>query len=216
MARAKFGNRQGRLDSIDTIPARQRIGIYGGTFDPIHNAHIAMAETARIEKCLDQVLFVVSARPPHKTQEKPGASPEERFEMVRLALEGRPGLEVSRIELDRSGLSYTADTLEAIHAQRPHAVLYLIIGMDSLADLPHWRHHRHILERARILAIPRPGQWNIVPSMEGHYEVLPFHEVELSSTDVRQRIQAGGELDSVMPEPVIRYIRERRLYAAVP
>ncbi len=204
------------MDNTTTTQARQRIGVYGGTFDPIHNAHIAMAETARAEKRLDTVLFVVSARPPHKSQEKPGASAEERYDMVRLALEGRPGLDASRIELDRSGPSYMADTLDAIHAQYPEALLYLIIGMDSLADLPQWHHSGHILELAQLLAIPRPGQWNIDPSMKGHYEILPFRQVELSSTDVRQRIQAGGGLDTVAPEPVVRYIRERGLYAAVP
>ena len=192
----------------------QRIGIYGGTFDPVHNAHVAMARTALEQAQLDLVLFVVSARPPHKN-EGPFASPEDRYAMVCAALADEPQMEASRIELDRPGPSYTADTLRTVQKQYPEASLYLILGMDSLIDLPRWRQPDVILHHARLLVVPRPGAWEPPPSLEGHYDVLPFEKTPLSSTRIRARIAAGEPCEDCVPPAVMKMIREKGVYNAV-
>lgn len=190
-----------------------RLGVFGGTFDPIHCAHLAMARAAAAHARLDRVLFVVSGRPPHKT-EGPCASAEERFDMVRAALADEPRFEAVRIEIDRPGPSYTVDTLAALEHQFPGAELFLILGMDSLADLSKWRDPEGIVRRARILAIPRAG-WTPPPSVLGRpYMIIPFPETSLSSTEVRARIAGGRPVNDVIPPRVLDYIRKKGIYHA--
>jgi nicotinate-nucleotide adenylyltransferase len=189
----------------------ERIGVYGGTFDPIHNVHIQIARAAMEQAGLDRVLFVVSARPPHKRL-RHCASPEDRFAMVAAALQDQPGMEPSRIEIDREGPSYTAVTLQQLREQHPNAELYLILGVDSLADLPQWKEPDTILGLAEMLAVPRPGGYSVPASLEGHYRMLDFPEVPVSSTEVRQRIAEGEPLDNLLPPRVKQYILEKDLY----
>lgn len=192
----------------------KRIGIFGGTFDPIHNAHCDIARVALETAQLDKVLFVVSARPPHKG-EGSMATPEERYAMVQAAVAGQPGFEATRIELDRSGPSYTVDTLRTLHAEYPTAELYLIIGFDSLLDLPKWKEAETILTYAQLLVVPRPHlDSSIPPDMEGHYALLPFQETTLSSTEVRDCIIAGEPIGHLVPSSVETLIRERGIYHA--
>jgi len=189
----------------------KRIGVFGGTFDPIHNAHLAMAQAAMRSAGLDRVLFVVSASPPHKRR-GPLAGAEDRYAMVSEALADEPGMAPSRVELDRPGPSYMADTLRILQDEYGDAELFLILGMDSLSDLPNWRAPQDILGRARILAIPRPGHWSVPESLNGHYEVVPFQETTLSSTAVRARIASGEPCDDLVPPCVVRLIEERAIY----
>ena len=198
----------------DGPPAPERIGIYGGTFDPIHNAHLDIARAALESARLAKVLFVVAARPPHKRDDT-YASPGQRFAMVQAALEGEPRMEVCGIELHRDGPSYTGDTVVEIERLHPGAKLFLIIGMDSLADLPNWRDPGRILSRAHLLVVPRPGNGLVVPeSLEGKYDLLPFDETDVSSTEVRGRIQRGASIAELVPPAVERVIRNDGVYHA--
>lgn len=191
-----------------------RIGVFGGTFDPIHRTHVAIGRAALQHKALDRVLFVVSADPPHKGGDAitPAST---RFAMVEAALAGEPGLEPCDLELHREGPSYTADTLKALRAIYPQAEFHLIIGQDALNDLPNWYAPEGILEEARLLVLPRPGLSRPLPAvLEGHYEMLPFDKSELSSTDVRRRIQEGNAVDDSLPPAVLRMVEEKGLYHA--
>lgn len=190
----------------------ERIGIFGGTFDPVHNAHLDIARAAMSAGQLDRVIFVVSARPPHKSGQV-YAEPEDRFAMVRVALTAQPGMEASRLELDRSGPSFMVDTLRHFELEYPGSALYLILGYDSLIDLPRWRDPEGILRRADILVVPR-ADMDMMPvsELEGHYEIIPFKRTGLSSTEIRERISAGQPVDEWMPAPVVAMIERRGLY----
>lgn len=188
-----------------------RIGVFGGTFDPVHNTHIAIARAAMRSARLDRVLFVVAGCPPHK-QGGEWASSEDRYAMVAAALKDHPGMEPCRIEIDRQGPSYTADTLRALKEQSPGAEFFLILGMDSLVDLPHWRAPSTILKIARILVAPRPGQWDIPSCLDGHYDVLSIERVNLSSTEIRERIEKGRPVTGLLPDAVLEYIEDRGIY----
>ena len=189
----------------------RRIGVFGGTFDPIHNTHLAIARAARDQANLDQVLFVVSANPPHK-RGATFASAEDRLALVEEAVANEPGMTASRIELDRSGPSYTADTLDALQQQFPGAELFLIIGMDSLVDLPKWRAPERILAAAHLLVVPRPGKMAVPNFVQGKYTMLAFRENEVSSTEIRARIEAGDLCRDQLPPAVSDLIQERGLY----
>lgn len=191
-----------------------RIGVFGGTFDPIHNAHCAIAQTAMAHAKLDKVLFVVAGSPPHKPDDSL-ASAEDRYAMVRAAVTDMPGMEASRLELDRPGPSYTVDTLRAVEAQYPHAKLFLVVGHDSLVNLPEWYDTAGILARAHLLSVPRPGLSPEVPAeLNGHYSVLPFVETTLSSTEVRDTIMAGEPYAHLVPPAVADLIANRGIYHA--
>ncbi len=190
----------------------QRIGVLGGTFDPPHNAHCDIARAALDEWRLDRVLFVVAARPPHKS-EGPYATPEERLAMVQAALAGEPRMEVCEIELERDGPSYTRDTLRELERLYPGADLFLIVGFDSLLDLPHWKDPQGILARARLLVVPRPGLPDAVPSnLDQGCDMLPFEKTTLSSTEVRKRIAAGEPFSNLVPHAVAKLIRRKGIY----
>jgi len=196
------------------VSSRQRIGILGGTFDPVHNAHCAIARAALREAKLDRVVFVVAGQPPHKAADVL-ATPEERYAMVEAAVADEPHMEVSRIELDRQGPSYTVDTVGEFSRNFPDAQLFLIIGHDSLVDFVKWKAPADILKRARLLAVPRPGPGHSVPSaLDGHFDVLPFLETELSSTEVRDLIVSGAPFGHLVPPGVEKLILERGIYRA--
>ncbi len=191
----------------------QRIGVFGGTFDPVHNTHLAIARAARDKAGLDRVWLVVSARPPHKSK-GPVASPEDRYAMVEAAVADEPGIEPSRLELDREGPSYTMDTLAEVARMHKDAELYLILGHDALADFPQWRDPEGILARARLLVVPRPGGADTPEGIREHVDLLPFECNELSSTEVRERIMAGRSIDELVPAAAAKLIRERGIYNA--
>lgn len=193
---------------------KQRIGVFGGTFDPVHNTHLDIARTALDYAHLDKVLFVVSASPPHKTGEV-AISAEERYLLVDAALRNEPTMQACRLEVEREGPSYTADTLKELSHQYPDAALFLIIGSDSLVDLPRWYNPRHILETAHLLVVPRPGTPEPIPELlEGHYDILPFKVSSLSSTEIRQNLSEGKPVNTLIPESVSALIHKKGLYNA--
>ncbi len=190
------------------------IGVFGGTFDPVHAVHLRVARAARDAAGLDRVLFMVANVPPHKSGEV-AACAEDRLEMVAAAVADEPGLEASRLEMDRSGPSYTADTLRGLHARHPEAALFLILGYDSALDLPKWREPGVILDLARLLVVCRPRCGRPLPPLLcGRATLLPFEEDPLSSTEIRERLAAGDDVSGLVPAGALRVIREKGLYHA--
>ena len=190
----------------------ERIGVYGGTFDPIHNTHLAVARAALREARLDRVIFVVAATPPHKGGEV-HADAESRYDMVLAAIADEPGMEASRIELDRDGFSYTVDTLETLHVAHPGATFFLITGYDMFLDIPKWRQSKRLLTLARILTVRRPGFARPVPAaLEGYYDVLLFDTSDISSTAIRKHVAAGNDIAALAPPAVAAIIRDKGLY----
>lgn len=198
-----------------------RLGIFGGTFDPIHIAHLVLAEQCREQGRLDEVRFVLAARPPHKPE--PRAPFAQRVEMVTLAISGQPAFRIDEIERDRPGPSYTADTLDALHRSVPDAELVLIIGADSLRDLPLWYEPLRIVQRAELLVVARPDA-PIYSAEElrttlGLDTATPLRmqtaEVPLmaiSSRDLRRRLRAGRSVRYMVPRAVEAYIADKGLY----
>jgi nicotinate-nucleotide adenylyltransferase len=201
-----------------------RIGVFGGSFDPVHWGHLRLAESCWRQAKLDRVDFVAARQQPHKPQ-GPVASPADRVAMLELAIAGRPEFAVSTVELDREGVSYTADTLRELHKRAPNDQLYFLMGADSLTDFPNWREPAAICELATLLVVHRPG------SAEPDFAALrPFVSAErleeiraaqvempltpISSSQIRQLIAANGEWRSFVPEAIADYIVQRRLYGS--
>jgi nicotinate-nucleotide adenylyltransferase len=190
----------------------ERIGVFGGTFDPIHSIHIEIARTALEYAELDRVIFMVAANPPHKTGEV-SADGEDRFRMVRLAIASEPAMEASRMEIDREGPSYTVDTLRELRRHHPDGEFFFIIGEDSLEDFLQWRDPEGIVSLARLLVAPRPDTHpDPPPELAAHVEFIPFPEQAVSSSEIRERLQAGRDVGDLAPPEVRDYIRENDLY----
>lgn len=194
-----------------------RIGVFGGTFDPVHLGHLIIAEQAREQAGLDQVLFVPAARPPHKLAQ-PTAPFGRRAEMLSLAVAGHPAFRVDELEKDRPGPSYTADTLADLHARHSGAEFFLILGSDCLPDLAGWHQPERIFEMATLLVAARPG-WEIAsPSptrgAAPRIEKIDSPLIDISSRDLRRRIAAGRTIRYLVPRAVEAYIAAHRLYQA--
>jgi len=189
----------------------QRIGILGGTFDPVHCGHLAIARAALDQGRLDRILFVVAARPPHK-QDSDMAAAEDRYRMVELAIADEPLMLPSRVEMAREGLSYTSETLATLREEMPDASFFLVLGLDTLVDLPSWHRTEFVLANAHVLTIPRPGDYSLDPMLDGHYTMLSFEPMAVSSTRVREAARGGEPLDGMVPRPVACYIEERGIY----
>lgn len=200
------------------------LGVFGGSFDPVHYGHLLLAETCREQCRLDQVLFVPAAVPPHK-RSQPLSPARDRVEMLRLAIGGHDQLAVSTIEIDRGGVSYTIDTLEALSNEFPGAELFLLMGADSLRDLPTWREPQRLCSMAlpvvmRRAGAPEPDLASLAAIVDGrrlaeirrHQVEMPI--IELSSTDLRARAAAGRSLRYRTPRAVEKYIETHRLYRA--
>ena len=199
-----------------------RVGIFGGTFDPVHVGHLVMAEQCREQARLDQVWFLPSAHPPHKSDA--AVSPfDRRAEMLRLALAGQTAFRVETIEKDRPGPSYTADTLDELQVRHPDAELFLILGADSVVDLPKWYEPQRIVARAGLLAVRRPG-WQVLPAEElaaklgladavgVRLQVIESPLIDISSRDLRRRVAAGRSIRFMVPRAVEVYVHEKKLY----
>lgn len=199
-----------------------RIGIFGGTFDPIHQGHLVVAEQAREQARLDEVWFVLAARPPHKSGQQPTPF-HQRADMVELAIAGNPAFRLEKMEAERSGPSYTVDTLTAIRARDPQADLHLMLGADCLPDLPNWHQPRKIVSLAKLLIAARPG-WSIWPEerirtalnlpKEASFsmQVILVPQMDIASRDLRRRIAAGLSARYMIPNAVLAYIRDKNLY----
>ncbi|GAB4342904.1 MAG: nicotinate-nucleotide adenylyltransferase [Candidatus Abyssubacteria bacterium] len=189
-----------------------KLGIMGGTFDPIHIGHLIIAEEARWQCGLDTVLFIVTRQPPHKKAPEAGA--EDRFKMVELATGAVQGFRPSRIEIERGGNSYTAETLRELKRIHPDAAMYLIVGSDSVIDFSDWKNPDAVIEMAEVVVAPRPGfdLAQMEPRLRGKARVLDAPTFSISSTMLRERLHNGKPIRFLVPEPVERYIQERRLY----
>lgn len=195
-----------------------RIGVLGGSFNPIHNAHLFTAEVAAAGHGLVRVLLVPAARSPLK--EQAGTSAGDRLRMVRLAAAENPLFEVSTVDLDRPPPSYTVDTMTLLQAQYPGADLHLILGTDALADLLEWREPERLLDLCRLIVVSRPGHALGVPAhirerlgeRVGRILLQQMPLLEISSTDIRRRLGTGDPVRYLVPDGVLRYISERGLY----
>jgi len=194
-----------------------RIGILGGTFDPIHYGHLAIAEEARLALQLDRVLFVPAAQQPLKRGAHV-ASPEQRLAMTQLACASNAAFEVSRIELDRPGPSFTLTTLEALQAARIGEI-HFILGDDALADLTRWYGAARVVELARIIAVGRPGSApditriiHALPALSERLTVLPGPALDISSSALRRRVASGQPIRYQSPDAVVAYVDEHGLY----
>ncbi len=195
----------------------RRVGVVGGTFDPIHVAHIAMAEAARGCAGLDRVLIIPAGVPPHRP--RPEASDQDRLAMCRLAVRGHPELEVSDIELRRSGPSYTLLTLEELHEQNPGAALFLVLGWDAARELHSWHRPDRVLELASLVVIPRPALPDPTPDdvraaglPESRVRVCAVRTPDIGATDLRRHLHAGTVPDGALDPAVAAYIAAHHLY----
>ena len=194
-----------------------RLGLFGGTFDPIHLAHLVLAEQCREACGLDRVWFVVAGSPPHKPGERTAVG--HRLEMARIAVAGHPAFEVSEVEARRPGPHYSVETLEQVRRDRPGDDLFFLIGADSLADLPFWRHPEEIARLATVVVVNRPG---IDPTEAPTWpdfgpEARPMVSVTvppigIASHDLRRRLAEGRSIRYLVPRAVEAYIEAQGLY----
>jgi nicotinate-nucleotide adenylyltransferase len=197
-----------------------KVGVMGGTFDPVHNGHIAMAREARDKLNLSYVVFVPAGNPWLKS-DVPVTPAEQRLEMVKLAVESYPHFQVSRVEIDRPGPSYTVDTINELKARLGNKnELFFILGWDSLAQLPLWHRASGLVKKCRLVAVPRPGYTkpNLpalekeIPGITKSMILLDIPLMDIAASDIRERTAHGLSLAGLVPEAVEKYIREKGLY----
>jgi nicotinate-nucleotide adenylyltransferase len=190
----------------------ERLGIFGGTFDPPHVGHLVVAVNARYALRLDRVLLVVANDPWQKSGGRAISPAADRLAMVQAAVGDVEGLEASTVELDRGGTSYTADTLTTLRAEDPERELFLILGSDAAAGLPTWERADEVRSLAAIAVVVRPGAEEGQPPPGWDWERLETPRLEVSSTDLRARVVDGRPLDYLITPAVIDCIRSRGLY----
>jgi nicotinate-nucleotide adenylyltransferase len=202
------------------VSARRRVGVLGGTFDPIHIGHLAAAQDVAHRLSLDRVLFVPNRRPPHKTDQRV-SDVADRIEMVRLAVADNPLFELSLVEVERPGPSYTLDTLRALRSSLgTYSDLFFLVGGDALPALHAWHQPETILEEFRIIVMDRPTgtqvDWSAIearfPYIRQQVEVVHVLQLDISSMDIRERVETGAPIRYYLVPQVERYILERDLY----
>jgi len=199
--------------------SRQRVGLLGGSFDPPHIGHLILAEEARDQLALTQVLLAPAGQPPHK-QDKTMTPVDDRVHMTELALSGNPYFQLSRVDADRPGPHYTIDLVKLVAAQLPpDAELFFLMGFDSLRDLPTWREPAQLIRTASLVALTRPDtpiDWEMLearlPGVRERITLLDMPELEIASRDLRERVRVGRSIRYMVTEPVRAYIEEKRLY----
>jgi nicotinate-nucleotide adenylyltransferase len=190
----------------------ERLGIFGGTFDPPHVGHLVTAVNVRYELSLDRVLLVVADQPWQKVGTRDVSPAEDRFAMVEAAVGDVEGLEASRIELDRGGMSYTADTLSELLARDPTRHLYVILGSDAAVGLPGWERADEVRALSTIVVVERPGSGEGLRPPGWSWVRVEVPRLEVSSTDLRARVIDGRPLDYLLSPAVIDTIERRGLY----
>ncbi len=196
------------------------IGVLGGTFDPIHNGHLLMAEEARARLNLAVVLFIPAGQPWLKVA-SPVSAAEHRVEMVRLAIADKPYCKLSAMEIERAGLTYTVDTIAELSSQLGSGdELFFILGQDNLTQLPEWKEPSRLVEMCYLVAVPRPGSSSpdlkaleaAIPGISQRVMLMEKPRVDISASVIRDRVGRGLSIHHLVPEPVNRYIKEHGLY----
>ncbi|MEI8213175.1 MAG: nicotinate-nucleotide adenylyltransferase [Planctomycetota bacterium] len=200
----------------------KRIGIFGGSFDPVHLGHLIIAEQFRQAMQLDRVRFIPTKISPFKTDQVP-TSDKQRLEMLRLAIGAHPQFEIDDREIRRGGISYTIDTLREMQSEDPQAEWYLLLGADSLVDFAKWKEPLDVLQQANVVVVRRGGigglDWSQLASIapqevidQVRQRAIEFPAIEISSRDVRQRVRDGKSIRYLVPAAVEAYIREHHLW----
>ena len=200
------------------MKSKRKIGIIGGTFDPIHYGHLFAAEEARTMLGLERVIFIPAGLPPHKRYDDM-ATAEERYEMTLLAI-SQPDMtqfDISRIEIERSGKSYTLDTLRAMRTLFPGSDLHFIVGLDAILDIMSWHEPQEIARTAKLTVVSRPGYpRDKIEELPGEIRktitVIDSLQLDISGTDLRRRIRKGGNIRFLVPDSVRSYIARKGLY----
>ena len=216
----RIGTEFSRLGIECLHTKRNKIGLLGGTFNPVHNGHISMAYITLYEFLLGKIVFLPSGNPPHKKDEYI-APASHRLDMLRLATENEPRFSVSSAEIDRGGITYTVDTLEVLMRTNTEAEYYYIIGADTLFELKTWRHFERVMRLTRFICVLRPGQDDM--AVRGYVEQLNDkygHRIyvaqergpDISSSLIRQLVAAKKPCASLVPETVGCYLRQNRVY----
>lgn len=196
-----------------------KLGIFGGTFDPVHYGHLQLAEACRQELELDEVRFIPAGSPPHKSGQI--SDGHARADMLKLAVSGYPEFTVDRREIRRSGPSFTVLTLEEISQELPEAELFFLMGADSLVDFPGWREPDRILELSSVVAVNRPGsvQWTSEQLQQAagdlnsaRIRLVSMPGADISASDLRERVRAGREIRFLTPRAVQAFLTEHNLY----
>ncbi len=215
---------------------REKIGIFGGTFDPVHSGHLHAAEEVMSRFRLSRILFIPSFIPPHK-EIRGVASAEDRLRMVELAVLDRPGFVASGIEVEARATSYSINTLARIKEARPEAVIFFILGVDAFLEIGTWREHARVIEENKFIVMARPGfrlesaktvlDGRLEPEMTesagdapvdeeilSRFRVFltPIRALDISSTEIRRRLRRGESVEGLVPETVRAFISERKLY----
>jgi nicotinate-nucleotide adenylyltransferase len=200
-----------------------RIGVLGGTFDPVHTGHIELVESVLAQLKLEYVLFVPAGNPYFKT-ERYVTPAEQRLEMVRLAIRGKPGLKVSTMEIERLGPSYTVDTIAELRTRlAPEDEIYFMLGWDILQELARWHEPSRLIQLCYLVAVPRIGYpipdlkplEKEVPGISQRVIVLGEPTINISATVIRERVAGGLSIKHLVPDAVARYIKEHGLYKEV-
>ena len=190
-----------------------RVGVMGGTFDPIHNGHLVAASEVAASFDLDEVVFVPTGQPWQKSDVTPS---EHRYLMTVIATASNPGFTVSRVDVDRSGPTYTIDTLRDLQRQRPGADLFFITGADAVAQILSWRDHDELWELAHFVAVSRPGHTLSAAGLpSAHVSLLEIPALAISSTDCRERVRRGQPVWYLVPDGVVQYIAKHHLYRSM-
>lgn len=190
-----------------------KIGIFGGTFDPVHRGHLQLARMAREQCSLDKVIFVPAFQPPHKQHLPSGVSAKHRYEMVRLALEeeGRPFFEISDCEFKRKGISYTFDTLREFEKKYPGAVFFLILGQDAFEGISTWHRADELKEKVYFLAAQR-GNCDAVMTENARVQWVQMPLCPISASGIREALKQGQDVNDYLSPKILEYIHAHALY----
>ena len=189
-----------------------KLGLFGGSFDPVHLGHLLVAQAAVEELGLDRFFFIPAAQSPFKSENKI-ASAEVRLQLLRLALAGKTNCEIDEQEIRRGGISYSIETLRDYAKRFPGAQLFYLIGADNISKLNEWREASELAKLAEFVAIPRPGESEAQFPKLFHGRILKGFPIEISSSQIRARIKAGLPVENLVPPFVAEAIRAAKLYA---
>jgi nicotinate-nucleotide adenylyltransferase len=196
----------------------KRIGIFGGTFDPIHHGHLIVADELRFHLNLERVLFLPAGRPPHKTDQDVTAD-HHRLAMLEMGISGDPNFEISMVDIERAGLSFTADSMREHQRRLPDASITFLMGQDSFRDLPYWHNPGELVTLVELGVALRPGVVvdteniiNRVPEIDGRTHFIDVPLIQIASSEIRRRVRANQPIRYQVPRAVEAYIREHSLY----